>query len=553
MESLGHTDLLNPSYSRGSVAVSASQEGRTSGQQFACGPAEIHHTYRADMGLNSFCAAPVGSPTAAELLAGLASQTDSPGITTPTKQSKTGVPLYNGGVVSPFATVEGSHAGVLAHTPNGYPAQMKGAAGVTAGPMYPITSRACLLENGERTAHEKCPLLMRRINGDLKGRQMQQQKRRGGENRDTGSETLNGPMVGSPGSGGSVEAAFTAGDSDLKRRRLTEGTVGHKSSEASRVARAAAPHMVTVNCSNSSHGNQMTINNVHCVTPQSPFTPPAPHTNQHNGHKVASSGLPAAPSQISPVEANGIPTPPAPAGAGWSAERIAQQYIVPCMKYYGICVKDNFLGPQLGDRVLEEVEVLNRSGKFRGGQLVSQKSIPSRSIRGDQIAWVEGREPGCQSIGALMAHIDEAVMYSAANGQLGDCVINGRTKAMVACYPGNGAGYVRHVDNPNGDGRCITCIYYLNKNWDVKKQGGLLQIYPEGKNVVANIEPLFDRLLIFWSDRRNPHEVKPAYATRYAITVWYFDAKERAEAKEKYRLATGQKGVQVPVTQNSKT
>ncbi|XDV32693.1 hypothetical protein PO909_003442 [Leuciscus waleckii] len=107
---------------------------------------------------------------------------------------------------------------------------------------------------------------------------------------------------------------------------------------------------------------------------------------------------------------------------------------------------------------------------------------------------------------------------------------------MVACYPGNGTGYVRHVDNPNGDGRCITCIYYLNKDWDVKVHGGVLQIYPEGRNVVANIEPLFDRLLIFWSDRRNPHEVKPAFATRYAITVWYFDAKERTEAKEKYRL-----------------
>lgn len=48
----------------------------------------------------------------------------------------------------------------------------------------------------------------------------------------------------------------------------------------------------------------------------------------------------------------------------------------------------------------------------------------------------------------------------------------------------------------------------------VQTQGGMLQIYPEGKNVVASIEPLFDRLLIFWSDRRNPHEVKPAYATR---------------------------------------
>ncbi|XP_008278660.1 uncharacterized protein egln2 [Stegastes partitus] len=531
MESLGQADLLNPSSSRGSVAVSPQQERRT--KQLACLPAEIHHSqHRADMGLNGLCASPVVSPTAAELLADLASQTDSPGITTPTKLSKTGVPLYNGGEVSPSATVEGNHSGVLAHTPNGYPAQVKGVAGQTGSPGYPLTSRACLVENGDRTAHEKCPLVVRRINGDLKARQaQQQQKRRGGENWDFGAEALNGPLTGSSGGGSSADPLFASGEIDFKRRRLVDGSVANKSSENSRVTRAVAPLTV------SSHSSQ----------PLAPLAPLAPHTNQHNGHKVAASGLPAAPSQTS------ILAPPPPAGSGWSAERIAQQYIVPCMKYYGICVKDNFLGAQLGDRVLEEVEVLNRSGKFRGGQLVSQKSIPSRSIRGDQIAWVEGKEPGCENIAALMAHIDEAVMYSAANGQLGNCAINGRTKAMVACYPGNGAGYVRHVDNPNGDGRCITCIYYLNKNWDIETQGGLLQIYPEGKNVVANIEPLFDRLLIFWSDRRNPHEVKPAYATRYAITVWYFDAKERAEAKEKYRLATGQKGVQVPVTQNSRT
>lgn len=110
-------------------------------------------------------------------------------------------------------------------------------------------------------------------------------------------------------------------------------------------------------------------------------------------------------------------------------ERLALDYIVPCMRYYGICVKDSFLGAALGSRVLAEVEALKRGGRLRDGQLVSQRAIPPRSIRGDQIAWVEGHEPGCRSIGALMAHVDAVIRHCA--GRLGGYVINGRTKVRL--------------------------------------------------------------------------------------------------------------------------
>ncbi|XP_068597128.1 egl nine homolog 1 [Brachionichthys hirsutus] len=230
-----------------------------------------------------------------------------------------------------------------------------------------------------------------------------------------------------------------------------------------------------------------------------------------------------------------------------SPRKLAVECIVPCMRKHGICVVDNFLGEETGLGILEDVKALHDTGKFTDGQLVSQKGDSTRDIRGDQITWIEGREAGCEKIHLLMGRMDDVIRH--CSGNLGKYKINGRTKAMVACYPGNGTGYVRHVDNPNGDGRCVTCIYYLNKDWTAKEHGGLLRIFPDCKAQFADIEPRFDRLLLFWSDRRNPHEVQPAFATRYAITVWYFDADERARAKEKY--LTGDKGVKVDLDKPS--
>uniref|UniRef100_A0A0A9XN62 hypoxia-inducible factor-proline dioxygenase n=1 Tax=Lygus hesperus TaxID=30085 RepID=A0A0A9XN62_LYGHE len=210
--------------------------------------------------------------------------------------------------------------------------------------------------------------------------------------------------------------------------------------------------------------------------------------------------------------------------------------VVSDMSQYGICVVDNFLGEQSGLAVLKEVMEIYDTGVFKDGELVSNSlNRDHKTIRSDQITWLDGTEPVCHNIRMLIAKVDAVVTKAnnmVNNGTMGNYSIKSRSKAMVACYPGNGARYVKHVDNPNNDGRCITAIYYLNRKWDVKQHGGLLRIFPRGLNHVADIEPVFDRILFFWSDRRNPHEVQPAYKTRYAITLWYFDDEERNKALE---------------------
>ncbi|RLU16882.1 hypothetical protein DMN91_010951 [Ooceraea biroi] len=215
-------------------------------------------------------------------------------------------------------------------------------------------------------------------------------------------------------------------------------------------------------------------------------------------------------------------------------------YVIRDMDKYGVCVVDKFLGKEKGTAVLNEVLDMYSAGLFKDGQLVSNKASANdlKTIRGDQIIWLDGKEQQCQNIGMLISQVDAIIMRANKmhnNGKIGNYTINGRTKAMVACYPGHGSHYVKHVDNPNRDGRCITAIYYLNRDWDIKENGGLLRIFPDGCDQVADIAPLFDRILFFWSDRRNPHEVQPAYKTRYAITLWYFDAEERNQACRRYQ------------------
>lgn len=113
-----------------------------------------------------------------------------------------------------------------------------------------------------------------------------------------------------------------------------------------------------------------------------------------------------------------------------SPQKLAAEYIVPCMNKHGICVVDNFLGAEVGQSILENVKALHNTGKFSDGQLVSQKGDSTKDIRGDKITWIEGKEDGCEKIRFLMGRMDDLIRH--CNGKLGNYSINGRTKVSMA-------------------------------------------------------------------------------------------------------------------------
>lgn len=373
MENSDSRDLLKKSLSSHGACAERQEAAR-------CGSAA------AIMGLTTYC-----SPsTATELLGGLPPKS---GVSALQQEPKTnGEVLSSSPSSSSSSSSPSSSLAVRGGNYNGFPLQAGFSRHKDEPSDLPNGPTVCTLrptDNG--------PLLLKRSNGDLKCRSQQFRN----------DEIVSGDLVEVQVDLGSPKHLEDLGPSpDCKRRRL-ENDSKTETVKSTQYARPFA-------------GNSQHLN--HC---SSSHVVSSPGRGHQNGRSVMTqNSVPG--SMIS----EGVPSVP-PAGgvvASWSMESIAQLYIVPCMKYYGICVKDNFLGPQLGDRVLQEVEMLNRSGKFCGGQLVSQRSIPSKNIRGDQIAWVEGGEPGCEAIGMLMAHVDEAIMHSSANGQLGEYVINGRTK-----------------------------------------------------------------------------------------------------------------------------
>ena len=108
------------------------------------------------------------------------------------------------------------------------------------------------------------------------------------------------------------------------------------------------------------------------------------------------------------------------------------------MDQFGVCVVDNFLGYKRGMAVLHEVTGMYTKGVFKDGQLVSNKAKNDlKTIRGDQITWIDGKDESCKNIGLLISQVDSIILRAnkmVNNGKIGNYNINGRTKVTFKSF-----------------------------------------------------------------------------------------------------------------------
>ena len=203
----------------------------------------------------------------------------------------------------------------------------------------------------------------------------------------------------------------------------------------------------------------------------------------------------------------------------------------------GFAVIENFISSPIALTLQEQVarlyahdSVSFEVGRVGGGKDGEAHTYAHAAVRGDRHAILSTDDKRVPLLSQLLDRCDALVQHIARRHVSELRAVDLRSKPMLAVYPGNGSRYITHVDNPDGNGRMLTCLFYLNACWSTHDGGQLRLWSADESQVAATISPLLGRLVLFFSDARCPHEVLPAYSDRFALSVWYHGPEERRRA-----------------------
>ncbi len=179
----------------------------------------------------------------------------------------------------------------------------------------------------------------------------------------------------------------------------------------------------------------------------------------------------------------------------------------------GYAISDHFFPASTITALRKHADNLHQSGhmKLAGTGLQAEH----QAIRGDHVMWLHDDDTTpCVQIYLQKMH----ALQQALNQQF---FLNlHELEAHLAIYP-IGASYAKHLDQFNQGRnalRQVSCVLYLNTDWQ-EAFGGQLRMYlPEGKQF--DIFPMGGRLVTFMSGEFI-HEVLPASHPRVSLTGWF--------------------------------
>eukprot|EP00927_Polykrikos_kofoidii_P077706 TRINITY_DN74622_c0_g1_i1.p1 TRINITY_DN74622_c0_g1~~TRINITY_DN74622_c0_g1_i1.p1 ORF type:complete len:584 (-),score=96.79 TRINITY_DN74622_c0_g1_i1:444-2144(-) len=251
----------------------------------------------------------------------------------------------------------------------------------------------------------------------------------------------------------------------------------------------------------------------------------------------------------------------------WWRSASAMLMIADALQDLSFCILDDFLRPTDADMLEGQlratkpagtVPVEGKCGWTRGGTGRAAEALANddaearnesvaRSLlghtRGDVVRYSDDDStvPGTC---ALCQAVDELVMGLRTCAKVTDRLshVDFANSVMYSVYPSGGARYVKHTDNAlMTDGRRLTTILYLNKHWE-PAHGGCLRLFEppmQNTRVKIDVEPRWNRLLVFWSTDEVPHEVLASFHDRLAASIWYICGRESLQTEDSFkRLVT---------------
>jgi SM-20-related protein len=180
---------------------------------------------------------------------------------------------------------------------------------------------------------------------------------------------------------------------------------------------------------------------------------------------------------------------------------------------HGIAVRDQFLTPVHTRALIDCAHQRRARGDFAAARIGSGQSVQRRAdIRGDSTCWIQ--PPLLAPEQTLLEELERLRLDLNREALLGLFEL----ELHYAWYP-TGAGYARHVDQPQGRGqRRVSLVLYLNESW-TSAAGGELRLF-DAAGGHRDIEPVAGRLVYFLTPGRE-HEVLPTQRDRLSITGWF--------------------------------